>query len=253
MYSTSLCCILWNSSWISHCLPCEYRFAPARVSQGHLCITELKKKMCPTTWIGLRTNVNSVSLKALLTAPLLQCRAMSVTRPFSDTLSILHSQSHSPPTALSLWLHLQEEMSVENPEGRVHSPPNIQRRNHSHTAKPSDANDQQLWKDSECVCALSLSLSRRSLCRSKRKDGYACGPAVPLFLLAAHLVFLCSKHRTFVSLETAEHLYTWGFYHNLVSKFVLDDFYVSFFLFFLNSFNTVHVVLENTTSASTFT
>lgn len=87
-------------------------------------------------------------------------------------------------------LHLQEEMSVDRPGRRVYSLPNIQRSDHNHTAKPSDATDQQLM-EWQWVCL------RGSLCRSEWKDGHACGPAV---VLTAHLVsFVSSKHHMCVT------------------------------------------------------
>lgn len=60
-------------------------------------------------------------------------------------------------------LHLQEEMSVENPGGRVHSPPNIQRSDHNHRAEPSDANDQQTRGETASVCTHFLAVSQESL------------------------------------------------------------------------------------------
>lgn len=70
---------------------------------------------------GLRTTVNTSSFELLPVVRLLRYRAVWETLPFPDTVSTLHSVSQPTHCSQSVAgkLHLQAEMSVEDPGGRV--------------------------------------------------------------------------------------------------------------------------------------
>lgn len=94
---------------------------------------------------GLRTTVNTSSFELLPVVRLLRYRAVWETLPFPDTVLTLHSVSQPTHCSQSVAgkLRLQAEMNVEDPGGRAVCPADIQRSDHKHRAKPTDADDQQ--------------------------------------------------------------------------------------------------------------
>lgn len=79
--------------------------------------------------------------------------------------------THSTQPVATRKIHLQEEMSVENPGGRVHSPPNIQRSNHNHT-QPNRQTPMinNSWRASECVYVLCSCLAGVSADQNGKMD-----------------------------------------------------------------------------------